>query len=45
MYAALTVVYFNKSAYAVAQGHDDEDHDYNNEVQETPSCETILDKY
>lgn len=28
MYAALTVVYFNKSAYAVAKGQDREEDEY-----------------
>ena len=43
MYAALTVVYFNKSAYSVAMNQQDEVKTIEN--TETLSCEEIIDNY
>jgi hypothetical protein len=46
MYAALTVVYFNKSAYNVAKDREKEIALENGgEVEETASCDTILDHF
>jgi hypothetical protein len=44
MYAALTVVYFNKSAYSAARNQQD-DVKMTIENTETLSCEEIIDNY